>query len=419
MTYFCGLVLGCCSSMSAVTKTLAFFFPEQARQGLIPHATSGRLWLLRLGYFKLHAPLEQADDWTFLADHVIEIGKHRFLGIIGIRLSDLPPPGECLKLSDMTPVALLPVEASNQETVHQQLETVVAETGIVPKAILSDEGSDLAGGIDRFCKAHPETTRYRDLPHMAARLLKKRLEKNERWTDFIKQVTQTKFETAQTELAFLVPPRLRSKARYMNLQSMLRWAEKVLAVLDDSSLVAPSFCSVDRLNMKFQWLREYRADVALWSSWLALTDATLEVVRCNGYCSSTSDEVQQALGELSDTPEKELLKNELVEIVNVESSKAREGTRIPGSTEILESSFGKLKEIEGDQSRSGFTSLILIWAALFGATTSEVIRKAMTQVPEKLVNAWVSTNLGASVQSKRAKLHHALRNKSTENPEEP
>ena len=418
MTYFCGLVLGCCSSMSAVTKTLAFFFPEQARQGLIPHATSGRLWLLRLGYFKLHVAPEQADDWILFADHAVEIGKHRFLGIIGIRLSELPLPGECLKLSDMTPVALLPVEASNQETVHQQLETVVAETGIIPKAILSDEGSDLAGGIDRFCKAHPETTRYRDLPHMAARLLKKRLAKNERWNDFIKQVTQTKFETAQTELAFLVPPRLRSKARYMNLQSMLRWAEKVLSVLDDPSLVAPSFCSVDRLNTKFAWLREYRADIALWSNWLALTDTTLEIVRCNGYCSSTSDKVQQALSEISDTPEKTLLKNELLEIVQAESSKASEETRIPGSTEILESSFGKLKEIEGDQSRSGFTSLILIWAALFGATTSEIIRKAMTQVPEKLVHAWVSTNLGATIQSKRAKLHHALRKKTTENPEE-
>ena len=48
---------------------------------------------------------------------------------------------------------------------------------------------------------------------------------------------------------------------------------------------------------------------------------------------------------------------------------------MPGSTEILESSFGKLKEIEGAQSRSGFTSLILLWAALFGATTSQLIRR--------------------------------------------
>ena len=68
-------VLQCCSSMSAVPKTLAFFFPEQARQGYIPHPTAGRLWLLRLGYYKLHTPLEQADDWIWLADHAVEIGK--------------------------------------------------------------------------------------------------------------------------------------------------------------------------------------------------------------------------------------------------------------------------------------------------------------------------------------------------------
>ncbi len=133
--YFCGSVLACCSSMAAVPKTLAFFFPEQARQGFIPHATTGRMWLLRLGYYKLHAPLEQADDWTLLADHAIEIGKHRFLGILGIRLANLPPPGECLKLSDMTPVALLPVESSTQEIVYQPLEDVITATGIMPAAI--------------------------------------------------------------------------------------------------------------------------------------------------------------------------------------------------------------------------------------------------------------------------------------------
>ena len=416
--YFCGSVLACCSSLAAVPKTLALFFPEQARQGFIPHATTGRMWLLRLGYYKLHAPLEQTDDWILLADHAIEIGKHRFLGILGIRLADLPPPGECLKLSDMTPVALLPVESSTQEIVYQQLEAVSAARGILPAAILSDEGSDLSGGIDRFCQAHPETTRYRDLPHMAARLLKKRLEKNDRWNVFIKQATQTKFETNQTELAFLVPPRLRSKARYMNLQSMLRWAEKVLTVLDDPCLVAPWLCSVDRLNTKFGWLREYRKDLEVWSSWLALTDRALDIVRRRGYCSSTADDVKQALTEISETPETELLQHELLEIVNAESSKAGAGTRMPGSTEILESSFGKLKEIEGHQSRSGFTSLILVWAALFGATTSEVIRQALTDIPVKIVKAWGRTNLGPTIQSKRTKLAHALRTKLTENPED-
>jgi len=418
VVYFCASVLYCCSSLNAVPKILALFFPEQARQGFVPHATTGRMWLLRLGYYKLHAPLEQADDWVFLADHAIEIGKHQFLGIVGIRLANLPPPGECLKLSDMTPVALLPVEASSQAIVHEQLESVAAATGIIPRAILSDEGSDLSGGIDRFCQDHPETTRHRDLPHMAARFLKKRLDKNDRWIAFIKQATQTKFETNQTELAFLVPPRLRSKARYMNLHGMLRWAEKVLTVLDTPDLVAPSLCSVDRLNTKFGWMREYRQDLEVWTSWLALTDAGLDAVRRGGYCHTTAENLKRTLAELSDTPETESLQQEILQVVSAESAKASACNRMLGSTEILESSFGKLKEIEGDQSRGGFTSLILIWAALFGATTSEVIRQALTEVPVKLVRAWFQGTLGATIQSKRAKLAHVLRNNLTENPEE-
>ena len=123
------------------------------------------MWLLRLGYYRLHKPIEPADDWFYMLDHAIQIGKHRFLEIIGIRLSKLPPVGECLTLTDMRVIALLPVEKSSQEIVHRQLETLKIETGITPAAMLSDGGSDLTGGIARFCNAHPGTLGFGDLPH--------------------------------------------------------------------------------------------------------------------------------------------------------------------------------------------------------------------------------------------------------------
>ena len=172
------------------------------------------------------------------------------------------------------------------------------------------------------------------------------------------------------------------------------------------------------MNEKFGGLREYRAEIDLWSSWLALTEGTLDIVRRHRYSSSTVNSVEKALTEISNTPETELLKTELIDIVKAESSNLSEGKRTPGSTEILESSFGKLKEIEGDQSRRGFTSSIVIWEALFGATTATVIRDAMTPVPAKLVQEWVSKHLGATIQSKRAKLGHVLRKKLTGKSEE-
>ena len=89
------------------------------------------------------------------------------------------------------------------------------------------------------------------------------------------------------------------------------------------------------MNEKFGWLREYRAEIDLWSSWLTLTEGTLDIVRRHGYSSSTVNSVEKALTEISNTPETELLKTELIDIVKAESSNLSEGKRTPGSTEIL------------------------------------------------------------------------------------
>jgi len=417
--YFCGSVLVSSLSMLATIKNMTFFFPGQARQGYVPHPSSGRSWLLRLGYYRLNEPVQQADDWCYLLDHAIQVGKHRFLGVIGVRLSMLPPPGECLKLADLRVIALLPVEKSSQSIVHQQLETLTIQSGVIPAALLSDGGSDLTGGIARFCQAHPETRGFGDLPHHAAILLKRRVKDDERWCSFIKQATQTKFETAQTELVFLMPPTLRTKARYMNLQSMLGWALRVITVLSNPALIPKSYCSDERLKEKFDWLLEYRNEVELWSSWLGLTDATLDLIRRHGYCDATSQAIEPLLNPLCDSEQTQRLAAELIAQVQQECSKVREGERVPGSTEVLESSFGKLKSIEGSQAKTGFSGLILAWAALFGETTMATIKEAMQVVPGKLVKTWVKDNLDTTVHSKRTQLARNLRSQSTGNAEEP
>ncbi len=102
-----------------------------------------------------------------------------------------------------------------------------------------------------------------------------------------------------------------------------------------------------------------------------------------------------------------------------ECAKVSEDIRVPGSTEILESSFGRLKAMEGSQSKSGFSSFVLVWAALFGTTTMTTIKDAMLTVPTKLVHRWVNENLGLTVQSKRTQVARILRLQLTENMEEP
>ncbi|MFL5243022.1 MAG: nitrilase-related carbon-nitrogen hydrolase, partial [Gemmataceae bacterium] len=63
----------------------------------IPHWTTGRLWLLRLGHAVLTMALDKGDDWAWLMDHSVQIGQEKCLVILGIRLRDLPKPGQCLR----------------------------------------------------------------------------------------------------------------------------------------------------------------------------------------------------------------------------------------------------------------------------------------------------------------------------------
>src|SRR5438876_8516964 len=66
----------------------------------IPHWTTGRLWLMRLGLGLLTMDLEKANDWAWLVDHSVQIGQDKCLVILGIRLPHLPAPGECLQHQD-------------------------------------------------------------------------------------------------------------------------------------------------------------------------------------------------------------------------------------------------------------------------------------------------------------------------------
>jgi hypothetical protein len=88
------LVLSAATSLRGAGRAVA---EMQACGGLVPWSpswSSTRLWLLRLGYYKLTRGKEQGDDWVWIVDHVVQTGPEKCLLIVGIRLSARPAVGE-------------------------------------------------------------------------------------------------------------------------------------------------------------------------------------------------------------------------------------------------------------------------------------------------------------------------------------
>lgn len=380
----------------------------------IPDWTTGRLWLMRLGHAMLTMRLEQADDWAWLADHSVQIGQEKCLAILGIRLRDLPPPGVCLRHGDLHLIALVPRTSWTQPEVDETLEIAVQRTG-VPRVIVNDYGVDLHGGVQFFQERHPQTREIYDIKHKAACLLKKRLEKDPRWQAFSGQVGKTRCAVQQTELAFLVPPAPKPKARFMNLQPQLEWAEGVLDILREPPAEVLQWASPARLQEKLGWLREFDDTLSEWSQWQQVVNIAVTHVNGQGISRTTAKELYRELPRSPAHASTKALVKELVCFVASQGKQTKRGERFPGSTEVLESCFGKMKELEKQQSRGGFTTLVVSFGALLADTTSTVIKTALEHSRTKDVYQWCKEQLGTTLFGKRKLAFAAAQKKSDEN----
>ena len=366
----------------------------------VPHWTTGRLWLMRLGHAMLTMPLKKAEDWAWLADHSVQIGQEKGLAIVGVRLCDLPQRGECLKQKDLHLIAWVPRKSWTRPEVDEALEQATRRTG-VPRVIVSDHGVDLAGGVRLFQERHPHTADIYDLKHKAACLMKHRLEKESRWKEFQRQIGQTRCAVQQTEMAFLAPPAPKPKARFMNLEGQLAWAEGVLEILGETPPQVQRWVRGERLQEKLGWLKEFVAPVAEWSEWQQVVNTSVAFVNRHGICRGAAKELRRQLPRKFTHCTTAILAKELVRFVAVQARQAAPGERFPGSTEVLESCFGKMKELEKQQSRGGFTHLMVSFGALLAQTTTQVVDAAMKHSHTQDVFRWCHEQLGITVFGQR------------------
>jgi hypothetical protein len=401
ISLFLRLVLVAGVSLRAAPRVLQTINQALGLSLPVPCWTAGRLWLLRLGHAMLTAPRLVAEDWVWLIDHSVQIGQDKCLVILAVRAADLPEPGQSLRHEDLELIELLPAPSWTRAEVDQALEKSVERTGSVPRAIVNDHGVDLAGGVALFRQRHPQTVEVYDAKHKAACLLRARLERDPRWQAFQTRVAQTRCAVQQTELAFLTPPGPKPKARFMNLERQLAWARRVLANLREPTAVR-KFTTVRRLREKFGWAAAFEADVTEWSQWQQVVDAMVALINSHGIYQGVAEVLASQLSQLDAlVSSARSLGEELVQFVRSQESLVRPGERLPGSTEVLESCFGKFKQLEKQHARGGFTQLLLGFGALLADVTTEVVRHAMQASRTLDVRRWVADTLGVTVFAQR------------------
>ena len=375
-----------------------------------PVHTTIRWWLLRLGYYKLTRPKAKG-DWVWFADHSIQLGDQKVLMIVGLPLHQLPPRGQALTKRDLEPLALLPVTTSNGTVVKSQLQDLVCVTG-APRAVVADQGSDLQAGISEFLKIHPRTVGIIDVKHKGASVLKKHLNQTHAWSEFVSASSQCRQRLQQTPMAKVAPPNQRSKSRYMNADKLTEWAERQLCLQrKHTSTLGELGVNREELTRELGWLGGYKQQIPDWSASVRIVQTATRKIAEDGYYSGVASQMKHALSGISAGPTSRHVRKEMLAFVRTQErqAKLKSRERLPGSTEPLESTFGTLKHIEGDQASQGFTPLLLAAPAALSETSTQVVGEALRAINTSSVKSWIDKHFSETLRSARRLLNAAAK----------
>jgi len=384
------LVLHAGSSLRGAAASMMLIVQEQFAAFAVPSFSAIRSWLLRVGLYALTKPLQRCPrGWVWLADHTIQIGTLKILVILGCPLNQVPFGERALQLADLQLVALVPMEQSTGDAVNRELDRAVERTG-APAQIVADQGADLKKGITDFCNWEMRTAYVPDVAHYGASLLERSWSDQPRWREFYSQLQSTSGKLRQTKAAYLLAPRPRSKARFMNVGVQLHFARRVLKLL---TRPVPH----EKAMAYYGWLLDYQADLAVWQREHGLVQTTIELLRVHGLHAASLAELEKTWGPTNGPDSTQEIAQGLRTYVT-RHKPTDETKRFVASSEVLESAFGKLKRLERDQSGDGLTGLVLALGAMMGTLSEEEIRQALEATPEKKAKNWVRNKLGQTMQ---------------------
>lgn len=382
----------------------------------IPHHTTIRQWIIRHGCQSLQAPVTQAEDWLFIGDLTISVGKLKCLATLGVRMCHMESR-EDLTLShkDVEVLGLYPTEKSTGKFAEEAFEDSAKRVGGKFLALVLDQGSDVKMGARLFQQNHKNVKILHDISHKLSNAMEHELKNDKKWSEYIKELNLLRRRVFQTELAALMPKKQREKARFMDIGHLVHWPERVRKSKADGCFKE---ITEERYQDYLGWIERFIKPLDEWTFMESTVNLIKGTVRIYGY----SKGVYEYLKMIFDGAaiEGERLQKFISKALNTlwdEVEKLDEGQTLIGSTEVIESVFGKYKAI--NEGLHGITGNILGICTFVGKVkTEQEIKECMENCTVKKAVAFVKQKFGQTLSSLRKRFFPRNKGTKFDNEEE-
>lgn len=367
--------------------------------GWIPHFTSVINWTLRLGLGRLKQVKPISKPWLAIVDHSIDIGTKKAFVVLRVTIDTLSQKGEAIQLKDCECIGLKISEKVNGESLSEELKDIFNQSG-KPAAIIKDCDYTLQKGV-RLCFGEDEAAIpvIDDIGHVMASALKAQFEKTKAYKHFIACANQCAKRLRQTKLAFLTPPKLRSKGRFQSISKLGQWAEKMLDVLSGKSGITESDL-LTKLRNALPGFRQSRAFIGQFALATKVVSDVMKILKTKGLDQASYEQCYQ----LSQTlPGNSKVRKRLRVWLQQHIEIQKQVTTLPllVSSDIIESLFGCFKHIIARSPQADMNRTTLLIPALCGTIDETAITQALNLANQKDLKQWEEENIPYTMRKKR------------------
>jgi len=307
-------------------------------------------WVMRLSIVRLEAarrlkglPLRQApftNGLIWMLDVSIGLGTGKMLAVLACDAQHHQLTPGALSLGRVHCIGVGVAASWSGETIAELLGHLIAQMGR-PAAYLKDGGSELQKAVDLLGEQGLGSPCLDDVSHAVAGMLKRVYQDHPSFETFLSACGRVSGKLKHTMLACLTPPKVRTKARFMNVHRLFTWADRLLKLsppggAKTASTLAKLRACLDQLPACKALIKRFRADA------LGLLECQ-KILKIKGLSHDTLAECEP----LIDTMPSAALRQEFRAYLDFELKTATtlglDHVGLPISSDTIESLFGMAK----------------------------------------------------------------------------
>ena len=369
----------------------------------IPHFSSIINWTYRLGEGLLNEVKKIDKSWVAIADHSIDIGRKQLFVVLRVELDIFLQRDGAITLKECECIGVKVASKITGESVADDLEEIFQKAG-EPVAIIKDNGSVLNNGVDKYKERHnSDIETVEDITHVVANGLKKQFEKTKQYKRYMSMLREGATKLRQTDLAFLIPPKLRKKGRFQAISRLNNWSKKLI----DKKIFskrgrAKKGTLLARLRGAFSDFKSLEPFIKNFIKTTDTTNKIMKLLKNEGLNISTYHQSIKLLKKLPrNSKTRKTIRVWLEKHIKIQEKLSP--SPLPISSDIIESLFGKFKNRLERSPQSDMNRAVLLIPLLCGNLDKDRLLSVLENTQHKELKNWEEENIPHTVRKERMK----------------